>query len=197
MVRKHIDQMIKTRNFRAGKKGLRQGYWSRLTKGAKPALRGKWENAFSGKQLDGVQEETLAVSATGVIVVKKAQSSSLAPKAQTQIDGRKALKGTGSTGESPSGRKGQQGPKNFFKGKCTNPSCDCWHPPLRQNYKSVLVCKYGDKCQFTHTEVDGRPRKKSKKGGEQGSVTLLKESFQLGCVSQLKTTQRKVYSTES
>ena len=54
-------------------------------------MQGKWKNAFSGKQLDSVQEETLAVSATGVIVDKKAQSHSLAPKAQTQIDGRKAL----------------------------------------------------------------------------------------------------------
>ena len=36
-----------------------------------PALKGNWENAFSGKQLDSVHEETLAVSATGVIVDKK------------------------------------------------------------------------------------------------------------------------------
>ena len=34
-------------------------------------MRGKWENAISGKQLDSVQEETLVVSATEPIVDKK------------------------------------------------------------------------------------------------------------------------------
>ena len=48
-----------------------QEYWSRVTKGEKAALRGKWENAISGKQLDSVQEENPAVSATDVIVDKK------------------------------------------------------------------------------------------------------------------------------
>ena len=36
-------------------------YWSRVTKGDKSPLKGKWKNALSEKQLDGVQEETLAV----------------------------------------------------------------------------------------------------------------------------------------
>ena len=35
---------------------------------------------ISGEQVDSVQEETLAVSATGIIVGQQAQSSSLAPK---------------------------------------------------------------------------------------------------------------------
>ena len=34
-------------------------------------LRGKWENAISGKQLDSVQAETLVVSATDRIVDRK------------------------------------------------------------------------------------------------------------------------------
>ena len=41
-----------------------------------------------------------------------------------------------------------------------------------------------EKCRFRHAEVDGQPSKKSKKSGVQGSVALLKESKQLGCVSQ-------------
>ena len=43
-------------------------------------------------------------------------------------------------------------------------------------------CIYGDKCHFRH--VEGKPSKKSKKGGAKGSVAQLKESVQLGCVSQ-------------
>ena len=63
------------------------------------------------------------------------------------------------------------------------------------NHKSESGCKYGDKCRFRHTEVDGQPSTKSKKGGGKVSVALLKKSFQLGCVSQdydsRKSTLRK------
>ena len=75
-------------------------------------MKGKWEKAISGKQLDSVQEETLAVSATEDIV-DKAQSSSRPPKTQTQIDGRKPSKGFGTRGESLSGRKRQKACKNL------------------------------------------------------------------------------------
>ena len=47
---------------------------------------GKFENALSEKQKDSVQEETLAVSGTEVIVHKK---NNRAPNAQSQTDGRK------------------------------------------------------------------------------------------------------------
>ena len=40
-----------------------------------------------------------------------------------------------------------------------------------QNYISVSGCKFGDQCQFRHTEADGRPSKKSKKG-DKGSVAF-------------------------
>ena len=52
------------------------------------------------------------------------------------------------------------------------------------NHKSESGCKYGDKCHFRHTEGGGQPSKKSKKSGAKGSVALLKETAQLGCVSQ-------------
>ena len=38
-------------------------------------------------------------------------------------------------------------------------------------------------CYFRHVEAE-KHSKKSKKGGAKGSVALLKESIQLGCVSQ-------------
>ena len=52
------------------------------------------------------------------------------------------------------------------------------------NYKSESGCTYGDKCRFRHVEADAQPSKKSKNSGVKGSVALLKESLQLGCVSQ-------------
>ena len=63
-------------------------------------------------------------------------------------------------------------------------SCKIWHPPVCQNYKYEIGCKYGRKCFFRHVEAEEKPSKKSKKGGAKGSVALLKESTQLGCVSQ-------------
>ena len=65
-----------------------------------------------------------------------------------------------------------------------NPSCKFWHPPACQNYQSETGCIYGNKCYFRHVEADETPSKKSKKDGAKGSVALLKESTQLGCVSQ-------------
>ena len=67
---------------------------------------------------------------------------------------------------------------------CENPSCKFWHPPVRLNYKSEKGCVRGDKCHFRHVEAEGKPHRRSKKGGAKGSVATLKESLQLGCVSQ-------------
>ena len=40
------------------------------------------------------------------------------------------------------------------------------------------------KCSFRHVEAGETPSKRSKKGGARGSVAILKEATQLGCVSQ-------------
>ena len=52
------------------------------------------------------------------------------------------------------------------------------------NNKSDKGCTRGDKCHFPHVKAEGEPNKKSKKSGVAGSVALLKESIQSGCVSQ-------------
>ena len=44
--------------------------------------------------------------------------------------------------------------------------------------------KCGRTCFFRDVEADEKPSKKSKKGVAKASVALLKESTQLGCVSQ-------------
>ena len=65
-----------------------------------------------------------------------------------------------------------------------NPSCKFWHPPVCLNYKSERGCVHGDTCHVRHVEAEGKPNKKSKKGGANGSVAILKESIQLGSVFQ-------------
>ena len=137
-------------------KGLRQGYWSRVTKGTMSAWKGEWENIFSGMHMDSVQEETLEV------IVNNEHKRPLLLNAQTQIDGRMPSKGIGPRGESPSGRKGQKACNSYRKGNCTNPSCGCWHPPVCQNYKSEAGTQ----------SLMGSPVKKSKKSGETGFSCL-------------------------
>ena len=50
------------------------------------------------------------------------------------------------------------------------------------NYKSSPGCTYDEKWRFLHVEADGQPSKKSDKSRK--DQLLLKESIQLGCVSQ-------------
>ena len=79
-------------------KGLRQGYWSRVTKGRTSALKGKWENADNGKQMDSVQEETLAVSATGVTVDNKHNRPLLLQRRRHRLMEEKPSKSVGTQG---------------------------------------------------------------------------------------------------
>ena len=69
MVTSHIDRMIRTRNFKARNERIETEVF--VKKGEKSALRGMWENAISGEQLYGVQQETLAVSVTKEHLDKK------------------------------------------------------------------------------------------------------------------------------
>ena len=52
------------------------------------------------------------------------------------------------------------------------------------NNKSEKYCVHGDKCHFRHVEAEGKPNEKSKKGGANGSVAIVKEFFQVCCESQ-------------
>ena len=94
---------------------------------------------------------------------RKGQHSSPAPDSKAKTDG-----------ENKSGNVGVRS-----SDKRSNPSCDYWHPPVRQNCKSQAGCMH-----FRRVEAEEKPNKKSKNGGAKGSVALLKESIQLGCVSQ-------------
>ena len=60
MKRRHLDQMIRTPNFRARNGRIQTGALgiSEMSR-REEYQRGKWENVVSGKQMDSVQEETL------------------------------------------------------------------------------------------------------------------------------------------
>ena len=90
-------------------------------------------------------------------------------------EGQKPSKGSGNKEESSSDES--EIPCRFKF--CKNPSCKCWHSFVRRNYKSDKGCVNGNKCHFRHVEAQGKPNKRSKKGGAKGSVALWKESMVL------------------
>ena len=64
---------------------------------------------------------------------------------------------------------------------CKDPSCKFWYPPVCLNYKSESSLCLWRQMPFATKET---PNKKSKKGGAKGSVAIIQEFIQLGCVSQ-------------
>ena len=126
---------------------------------------------------------------------RKEHSSSLAPKAKAQTDGKIPRNVQVAEEESLSGTRGEIPCLNFFREECTNPSCDLWHPPVCLNCKSESGCKYGDICLFRHVEADGQPSKKSKKCGTQRKVGKLGSNhtvkFSKGTWHHIKIRERK------
>ena len=79
------------------------------------------------------------------------------------------------------GRKGQL---PLPEKNSEDPSCDNWHPPGCQNYRSETGCICGKKCRFRQVAAEEKPCKKPKKGGATGSLAIVKEFLQFRCVSQ-------------
>ena len=61
-VKLHVVQVMRNRNFKARNDVVERGSVTKSHKEEKPALRGKWESAFSGKYMDNVPKETHVVS---------------------------------------------------------------------------------------------------------------------------------------
>ena len=120
-------------------------------KGRKPSLRGKWENAISGKQLYSVRKETHVVSGmipnleTEARLREKKNNRPLPHQKQRhRLTERHPQKVEAAEGKAETGGR----IPCRYRGKCTNPSCNYWHLPVCLNYKSESGCKYGDKCHF-------------------------------------------------
>ena len=74
-VKLHIDQMMRTRNFRARNEVVERGSVTKSQKQRKPSLRGKRKSVFSGRHMDNVPEETHVVSVMSKSRWKQAQRS--------------------------------------------------------------------------------------------------------------------------
>ena len=139
MVRQHIDQTIRTRNFKAGNERIETGVTSRVKKGELSARKEKWETAFGGWQLDSVRKVISVVLTTGLILVKEHNHPLLLRRRRRRL----TEEFRPPRGVSPSGLKGRKPCQNFLKRKCTDPSCNSRHPPCL-NFKSESGCNCGD-----------------------------------------------------
>ena len=89
----------------------------------------------------------------------------LLQKSGTQTDGRKASKGFGLRGEALlKKKKGEDRATISSKESARIRRVNIGILPYVKNTRLDRGCTYGDQCLFGHTEADGQPRKKSKKG---------------------------------
>ena len=146
----------------------------RVKKERKPTLRGKWESVFQWK-------------AHGQC--SRGDSCSFSHESQAPGNSGKGQRQTGRSSSLAS-----QSKANKLTARDKNPHRD-QAMNRRALWTRVKFHADGDKCYFRHVEVEGKPSKKSKKGGAKGSVAILKESFQLGCVSQDSYPRKSIYST--
>ena len=66
-----------------------------------------------------------------------------------------------------------------------------------RNYESEKRYAYSDKCHFRHVEALGTSSKKLKKCGAKGSVAIFKESAQLGCVPQDSDPRKSILTRQT
>ena len=181
---------MRTRNFRVRSDVVKRGAVTKSQKGKKAYVERKVAECFQWKSHGQCSKgdscsfgrNRLASGNSGKGQGRKGRSSDEPnSKAKTDGEGDKSTKEPCNRDESSSDKKSEI-PRRCRN--CNNPSCSSWYPPVCQNYKSEKGCMYGDICHFRHVEAEEKPSKKSKKGGAKGSIALLKESTQLGCVSQ-------------
>ena len=134
MVRRHIDQIIRTRIFRARNGRIETGVSVKSHKRKNVSGERKVGECYQWKA-NGQKGEAHSFRHDDSMRGKLTQPSSLAPRPQTQNDGSCPSEWKSPRVRSPSGRERQKPYKNYFKGTCTNPSCNYWYPPVCQNCK--------------------------------------------------------------
>ena len=159
---------MRTRNFRAWNEGSGERNSNQESKkGEKPAWRGKWENAISGKQLDSLRRKTHVVSVmiehleTDAVRGKNDNRPLLHQKRRHRLTERFPQKVHAAE------EKVLLDQEVRFRAEISLQESsrmrNLSHPPVCLNYKSESGCTCGDKCRFRNVEADGQPSKKSKK----------------------------------
>ena len=145
MVKRSIEQNLRIKNFEA-----RNGNYERnavvKNQGQNSVNKELLEIVGSGKPTGSVRKETIAVTVTISMSVRKQHSRILL---QALLRGRMMemhRKPRSPRGRSPSGRMFRLPCKDYLKGTCTSSFCEKWHPPEYLFYKSEKGCRYGEQC---------------------------------------------------
>ena len=183
MVKRSIEQNLRMKNFDS-----RNGKFERnavvknhgVKQRERRSLGDGWQWTANGQ----CSKETIAVSDTIRISVQKLHCRILLQDLLTQQNERNASRTRSPGGKSPSGRMFRLPCKDYFKGTCTTPFCEKWHPPECLFCKTRSGCRFGEKCSYAHRQVDEQPSKRSKQNGDKSAVAMPKSTRQLGCVCQ-------------
>ena len=160
MVKRSIEQEIRKNFLGSGMEIMRQSPWSRIRGQNSVNKEFFLEIVGSGKTTGSVLKETIAVSGTMSISVRKQHSRIFpSPRSSTRQNERNASRTRSPRGKSPSGRMFRLPCKDCLKGTCTNSFCEKWHPPECLFYKSEHGCRFGDKCSCAHRQVEEQPSK--------------------------------------
>ena len=127
----------------------------RVNKERKPTLRGKWENAFCGRQMDNVPKEAHVVSpmilhlGTDARIREEKDNRPLLHLIQRQ-----RLTGKNPSTDQAADVSPWTARRRF---SCRNKNCqdlsrNYWHPPSCQSYKSETGCSHGNKCRPTEDQ---------------------------------------------
>ena len=170
MVRRHIDQMIWTRNFKVRNARVETGVLIKTQDGQMSALKGKHEIVMKGKQRNSV--DACSFRHDDSKCGKKTQSSSLTPRPQTQSDLRKEVLPEAAAHL-----------ERDFENRADITSKETVllrHViigilPYVKNFKIDSGCKFGEKCELRHTEVDSQPRKEAEEKWLQKIYSLFEE----------------------
>ena len=178
-VRRHIDQQMRTRNFRARNETVERRALTKRPKGSKAVVESKVGACYQWKAIgqcsrgDSCSFSHADAPRKGCGQRQEEQTSSPTPEAKVQADGKLPSKSSGHRGETPSGTRGRIPCRDFLKGTCMNSSCNHWHPPVCLNYKSLTGCACGKKSADSDMFRRRRsPAKQSKKSDGKGSVAL-------------------------
>ena len=129
----------------------------------------------NGSPTGSFLKETIAVSFTISINVRKRHSRILFRPLLRAAEWEKCIDNQIPRGKSPSGRMSRWPCKDHLRGTCNNSFCDKWHPPECLFYKSESGCWFGEKCSYAHRQVDEQPSKRYQKNGDTSAVAMLKK----------------------
>ena len=145
----HIDQMMRTQNFRVRNEVVERGSVTKSQKGKKAYVERKVGECFQWKAHGqcskgdscSFSHDTMASGSGGKGQRAKGRSSSPAPnpKAKTDGEGQKPSRESGNKEESSLDKRSEI-PCRFRI--CKNPSCRFWHPPVCLNCKSESGCAH-------------------------------------------------------